>query len=225
MPIPTYDVLLETTAVVSTVLQFLSGVIICRKYIQKKSTGESSGLPFICGFLSTSFWLRYGLLTGERSVALVNVIGIFLFLCYTMVYYVFSVNKKSYMRQFGFVLCILFGVWYYTDSIEADAEKIRVMGLICCIITVCFFAAPLTMLVHVIRMKNSESLPFPLIAMTFLVSVQWVIYGVIISDTFIQIPNFLGCLLSLLQLCLFVVYPPKSYSGQGYRLVDQASIF
>ncbi|CAD7013854.1 unnamed protein product [Ceratitis capitata] len=61
--------------------------------------------------------------------------------------------------------------------------------------------------------------------MTFLVSVQWVIYGVIISDTFIQIPNFLGCLLSLLQLCLFVIYPPKSYTGQGYRLVDQATIF
>nr|XP_014085444.1 sugar transporter SWEET1 isoform X3 [Bactrocera oleae] len=194
MPLPTYDVLLESTAVVSTVLQFLSGVIICRKYIQKKSTGESSGLSFICGFLSTSFWLRY-------------------------------VNKKSYMRQFGIVLCILFGVWYYTNLVETEEEKVRVMGLVCSIVTVCFFAAPLTMLIHVIRVKNSESLPFALIVMTFLVSVQWVIYGVIISDTFIQIPNFLGCLLSMLQLCLFVVYPPKTYSGQGYRLVDQAPIF
>lgn len=225
MALPTYDVLLESTAVVSTVLQFLSGVIICRKYIQKKSTGESSGLPFVCGFLSTSFWLRYGMFTDERSVILVNIIGSFLFLCYTMVYYIFSVNKKSYMQQIGFVLCILFGVWYYTSLIEIEAEKVRIMGLVCCIITVCFFAAPLTMLIHVIRVKNSESLPFPLIVMTFLVSVQWVIYGVIISDTFIQIPNFLGCLLSMLQLCLFVVYPPKTYSGQGYRLVDQAPIF
>nr|XP_036223805.1 sugar transporter SWEET1 isoform X2 [Bactrocera oleae] len=212
MPLPTYDVLLESTAVVSTVLQFLSGVIICRKYIQKKSTGESSGLSFICGFLSTSFWLRYGMLTDERSVILVNIIGSFLFLCYTMIFYIFSVNKKSYMRQFGIVLCILFGVWYYTNLVETEEEKVRVM-------------APLTMLIHVIRVKNSESLPFALIVMTFLVSVQWVIYGVIISDTFIQIPNFLGCLLSMLQLCLFVVYPPKTYSGQGYRLVDQAPIF
>ncbi|XP_011209738.1 sugar transporter SWEET1 [Bactrocera dorsalis] len=225
MPLPTYDVLLESTAVVSTVLQFLSGVIICRKYIQKKSTGESSGLPFICGFLSTSFWLRYGMLTDERSVILVNIIGSFLFLCYTMIYYIFSVNKKSYMRQFGIVLCILFSVWYYTNLVETEAEKIRIMGLVCSIVTVCFFAAPLTMLIHVIRVQNSESLPFALIVMTFLVSIQWVIYGVVISDTFIQIPNFFGCLLSMLQLCLFVVYPPKTYSGQGYRLVDQAPIF
>ncbi|CAD7013853.1 unnamed protein product [Ceratitis capitata] len=159
MPVPTYDVLLETTAVISTILQFLSGVIICRKYIQKKSTGDSSGLPFVCGFLSTSFWLRYGLLTDEHSVVLVNIIGSFLFLCYTLVYYIFSVNKKSYLRQFGIVLCMLLGVWYYTNSIELEAEKIRLMGLICCIITVCFFAAPLTMLIHVIRMKIQKVYP------------------------------------------------------------------
>ncbi|XP_067634170.1 sugar transporter SWEET1 [Eurosta solidaginis] len=218
MSLPTYDVLLEASAVICTVLQFLSGAVICRKYIQKKSTGESSGLSFVCGFLSTSLWLYYGILTNEHSVILVNSIGIMLFLCYTIIYYMFSVSKKSYLKQFFIVLCIQGATWYYTNSIDLDAEKVRVMGFICCVITVCFFAAPLTMLCHVMRTKNSESLPFPLIAMTFLVSVQWVIYGVIISDTFIQIPNFLGCLLSLLQLCLFVIYPPKSYSGQGYRL-------
>ncbi|XP_068143794.1 sugar transporter SWEET1 isoform X2 [Drosophila tropicalis] len=70
-----YDSLLSTTAVISTVFQFLSGSIVCRKYIQKKSTGDSSGLPFICGFLSCSFWLRYGVLTNEQSVVLVNLIN------------------------------------------------------------------------------------------------------------------------------------------------------
>lgn len=60
----------------------------------------------------------------------------------------------------------------------------------CCIVTVCFFAAPLTSLVHVIRVKNSESLPLPLIATSFFVSLQWLIYGVLISDSFIQVQFF-----------------------------------
>lgn len=111
----------------------------------------------------------------------------------------------------------------------------------------CFFAAPLASLLHVIRAKNSESLPLPLIAMSFVVSLQWLIYGILISDSFIQvsrlprlaellrqwqifallfqIPNFLGCILSLLQLGLFVIYPPRSYSGHGYKLVEQAVPF
>ncbi|KAM7343111.1 sugar transporter SWEET1 [Cochliomyia hominivorax] len=217
--------LLETTAVVTTVLQYLSGAIICRKYIKKKSTGDSSGFPFICGFLSCSYWVHYGMLSTERSVVLVNTIGVTLFLIYTLIYYVFTVNKNVYVKQFLIVLTALFGIVFYINGI-ADVEKAQnFMGIVCCIVTVCFFAAPLTNLLHVIRVKNSESLPFPLIVMSFLVSIQWLIYGIIISDTFIQLPNFLGCVLSLAQLCLFVCYPPKSFAGQGYKLVDQTVVF
>ncbi|EDW02266.1 sugar transporter SWEET1 [Drosophila grimshawi] len=221
-----YDSVLSTTAVISTVFQFLSGTVICRKYIQKKSTGDSSGVPFICGFLSCSFWLRYGVLTNEQSIVMVNMIGSTLFLVYTLIYYVFTINKRTYVKQFAVVLFVLIAVIVYTNRLQDDpAEMIHITGIVCCIVTVCFFAAPLTSLVHVIRAKNSESLPLPLIATSFFVSLQWLIYGILISDSFIQIPNFLGCLLSLMQLGLFVLYPPRSYSGQGYKLLEQAVPF
>ncbi|XP_030387027.1 sugar transporter SWEET1 [Scaptodrosophila lebanonensis] len=226
MALPAFDTLLSTTAVISTVFQFLSGAVICRKYIQKKSTGDSSGFPFICGFLSCSFWLRYSVLTNEQCIVLVNIIGSTLFLVYTLVYYVFTVNKRAYVKQFAVVVAILVTVIFYTNQLENDREKmIHVTGIICCIVTVCFFAAPLTMLVHVIRVKNSESLPLPLIATSFFVSLQWLIYGILISDSFIQIPNFLGAVLSMLQLGLFVIYPPRSFAGPGYKLVDQVVAF
>ncbi|XP_055602390.1 sugar transporter SWEET1 isoform X9 [Uranotaenia lowii] len=66
---------LATSATISTVLQFLTGLLICRKYIRKKSTGDTSGLPFISGFLSCSLWLKYGLLSHEHTVIFVNIIG------------------------------------------------------------------------------------------------------------------------------------------------------
>ncbi|XP_037946313.1 sugar transporter SWEET1 [Teleopsis dalmanni] len=225
MQIPNLVSLLETTAVITTVFQYLSGAIVCHKYMQKKSTGDSSGFPFICGFLSCSLWLRYGCFTNEQTIAFVNIIGAMLFFMYAVLYYIFTVNKKPYLKQFSAVLLILLAVILYTNQ-ETDNDKaVKIMGIVCCIVTVGFFAAPLTMLMHVIRVKNSESLPFPLISMSFLVSLQWLIYGVIISDSFIQIPNFLGCMLSILQLCLFVVYPPKTFSGQAYKLVDQTVIY
>ncbi|XP_055602391.1 sugar transporter SWEET1 isoform X10 [Uranotaenia lowii] len=67
---------LATSATISTVLQFLTGLLICRKYIRKKSTGDTSGLPFISGFLSCSLWLKYGLLSHEHTVIFVNIIGL-----------------------------------------------------------------------------------------------------------------------------------------------------
>uniref|UniRef100_A0A1A9WWL0 Sugar transporter SWEET n=1 Tax=Glossina brevipalpis TaxID=37001 RepID=A0A1A9WWL0_9MUSC len=217
--------ILEITAVITTVLQYLSGALICLKYVKKKSTGDSSGFPFICGFLSCGYWVHYGLLSSEHSVVLVNIIGVCLFFIYTLIYYVITVNKKSHVKQFLFIVLALFGIILYDNSLMDAQQSQKFMGIVCCIVTVCFFAAPLINLLHVIRIKNSESLPFPLIIMSFLVSIQWLVYGIIISDTFIQLPNFLGCILSMLQLCLFVCYPPKSFNGQGYKLVEQSVVF
>ena len=83
-------------------------------------------------------------------------------------------------------------------------------GLLCCSVGVFFFASPLIKLRHVIMTKNTEVLPFPIILTSFFVTLQWFIYGYLLGDSFIQIPNFLGCILSAIQLTLFVIYPSKS---------------
>ncbi|KAG5308732.1 SWET1 protein, partial [Acromyrmex insinuator] len=62
---------------------------------------------------------------------------------------------------------------------------------------------------HVIRMKSTDSLPFPVIMSSMIVSCQWFAYGCLLSDQFIQIPNFMGCILSAFQLSLFLIYPSK----------------
>uniref|UniRef100_A0A1B0CYW3 Sugar transporter SWEET n=1 Tax=Phlebotomus papatasi TaxID=29031 RepID=A0A1B0CYW3_PHLPP len=219
MAIELLDILSAST-VVTTILQFLSGILVCRKCMQRKSTENVSAMPFISGFLSCSLWLKYGLLTSEASVVLVNIAGTCLMFCYTIIFYVLSTNKKVILRQFATVLLVLVSVVAYTQYETELSKSIEILGIICCTVTVLFFAAPLTMLLHVIRVKNSDSLPFPMILTSFFVCLQWFIYGVIIQDTFIQIPNFVGCVLTVLQLTLFLIYPGKSSSGPSYKLLD-----
>lgn len=84
-----------------------------------------------------------------------------------------------------------------------------ISGYLCCVITVLFFAAPCCMLMQVFRKRSTDMLPLPLIFMSFLVSVQWFAFGVIADDVFLQIPNFLGAILSGTQLLLFCIYPNK----------------
>ncbi|XP_058460473.1 sugar transporter SWEET1 isoform X2 [Malaya genurostris] len=214
--------ILAMSATISTVLQFLTGSVICHRYIRKKSTGETSGFPFISGFLSCFLWLKYGILTREHTVIFVNTIGSCLFFSYTVIYFTFSVNKRIVIRQTlavgSFILiCTLYSAY------ETDVDKIiRVIGLVCCCVGVLFFASPLTKLAHVIRTKNTESLPFPIIVASFFVSLQWFIYGLLIDDRFIQIPNLLGCILSSIQLFLYVMYPSRtlfSVSGPTYQQI------
>lgn len=40
------------------------------------------------------------------------------------------------------------------------------------------------------KTKNTESLPMPMIVMTFLVSAQWLVYGRILRDKFIMVNHY-----------------------------------
>lgn len=83
-------------------------------------------------------------------------------------------------------------------------------GYICCTVTIIFFAAPCCMIADVIKKRSAEMLPMPLILMSFISSVQWLAFGMIAKDLFIQIPNLLGAILSGMQLSLFCIYPQKT---------------
>ncbi|KAG5670888.1 hypothetical protein PVAND_001120 [Polypedilum vanderplanki] len=202
--------LLATSATFTTVLQFLTGVLICRNYFKKKSTGESSALPFISGLLSCSLWLRYGFLKSEQVIIFVNIIGVFLFACYCLTYCLFTINKKRFLHQILLIMTMITFTIIYSKIEPNDIQASKLVGLICCSVGVFFFASPLIKLRHVILTKNTDCLPFPIILANFFVTLQWYVYGWLIDDNFIQIPNFLGCILSSIQLTLFVIYPSKS---------------
>lgn len=75
----------------------------------------------------------------------------------------------------------------YIHRVESiDTAKTN-LGLICCVVTILFFAAPLASLLHVIKVKSTDSLPYHLIFATFIVSLQWLIYGIVLGDKFIQV--------------------------------------
>lgn len=207
--------ILASSATISTVLQFLTGSVICHRYIRKKSTGETSAFPFVSGFLSCSLWLKYGLLADEHTIIFVNTIGSALFLAYVIIYFTFSVNKRTVVRQFLTVCCFILACSVYTKYESNSEAALRVIGLICCCVGVLFFASPLTVLAQVIRTKNTESLPFPIIIASFFVSLQWFVYGMLIEDSFIQVPNLLGCILSSVQLLLYAIYPNRKLYSDG----------
>lgn len=74
---------------------FIFNSIVCQKFVEKGSTGDASCLPFITGFLSCGLWLRYGFLTQEESIILVNTIGATLFLAYSITYLCYCIKKVS----------------------------------------------------------------------------------------------------------------------------------
>ncbi|XP_012269476.1 sugar transporter SWEET1 [Athalia rosae] len=200
---------LAATASISTVIQFLSGILVCREFVSHGTTGEASALPFITCYMSCSMWLLYGILIKDSLIIVVNIFGVSLQLCYTITFILFSIRKSLPLKQL--MAAVIFVALAYTYGLrEADGELARQrIGLLSCSLTIMFFASPLTMLRHVIRVQNAATLPFPIILMSLIVCFQWVLYGYVLDDAFIKIPNLLGCILSAFQLSLFIIYPSK----------------
>ncbi|XP_058797305.1 sugar transporter SWEET1-like isoform X2 [Phymastichus coffea] len=199
--------ILASTASICTILQFLSGILVCRKFAKNKSTGDASGLAFVTCFMSCSLWLLYGILIQDKSVMIVNIFGSSLQFFYAFTFYTYTIHKKVIVKQmFSAILFInlMYLYWFVSEDVALVTKRI---GLLSCTLTILFFASPLTLLAHVIRVKSTESLPFPVIMSSFVTSCQWFLYGYLINDLFIQTPNLLGCILSAFQLVLFIVFP------------------
>lgn len=200
---------LALSASICTILQFLAGIVVCSKYIKSGTTGDSSGLAFLTCFMSCSLWLRYGALIGDLFIVSVNIFGAILQLCYVLIYFLYSVKKWTTIKQFTAATGFVFFVYSYSMYQEDKELAAKHVGFLSCTLTVLFFASPLISLAHVIRVKSAESLPFPVIVASLVVTCQWFAYGCLLGDPFLQIPNFLGCVLSAFQLSLFLIYPSK----------------
>lgn len=81
------------------------------------------------------------------------------------------------------------------------------LGMVCCAFNVLNFGAPLAGVQIVFKKKCCDNLPFPLCSANLLVSAQWCLYGVLVNDIYIIIPNGAGVALAILQISLFLVFP------------------
>ncbi|XP_049810341.1 sugar transporter SWEET1-like isoform X1 [Schistocerca nitens] len=190
-------------------LRYRTGVYytpICKGFIDTGTTGESEPTTFVAALLSSSLWLLYGIAISDTSTIIVNSIGALLQSSYVVTYYIYAIRKSQVLKYMAaFIVVLLLTLLYLYFDTNPDRKRYH-MGLICTFVTIMFFAAPLVTLRKVIRSRSTRSLPFPIILMTFLSSVQWLIYGFLLGDPFMKIVNVIGTLLSTFQLSLFVIY-------------------
>ncbi|VDI66582.1 sugar transporter SWEET1-like [Mytilus galloprovincialis] len=198
---------------ISTFLVQLMGIDICLKIYKKGSTGDISAFPFIANFTAASLWLRYGILQSLGMLILTNTFGVLLNFVYLMLFYYFTSKKIHFIRTIFINMTFIFSVLYYVKYQQIEIKQAAShLGKVCALLSILAYGAPLASLKVVMHTKTTECLSFPYIFMNFVVALEWVIYGRILNDIYVQLPNFLGFCLAVIQLALFCKYPSKSTS-------------
>jgi len=80
------------------------------------------------------------------------------------------------------------------------------MGYLAMTANVAAYGSPLAVLMEVLNTRSPKFLSFPLAASQTVCSSLWVVYGFLISQIPVMVPNVLGVLFSLAQILLFCVF-------------------
>ncbi|XP_059478184.1 sugar transporter SWEET1 [Neocloeon triangulifer] len=207
MVLDEYKDLVGAVASVTTILQFFSGVFVCLDIKKKGNSGSDSVLPFLGGCVIGALNLKYSFLLADSAMTVVSAVGVLINLGYLAFYYAYSNCKgevnKAITQGVIFALSLLFYAQFWEDP-ELVEDR---FGAILTVLMLLLLASPLLSLGEVIRTQSTASLPFPIILASTVVTFEWLLYGIIIDNIFIQIQNGVGLALCALQLSLFAIYP------------------
>ena len=194
--------------IVFSTMQF-SSVKTALKIVEDKSVNKLSALPFVALLTNCIVWTLYGLLKQDLTVLVPNFTGTLAGLFGTLCFHKFCITVPTRL----YTLSALIVALAITFLFRQDASSI---GLIGCALAVVLSGSPLATITTVVREKSTAALPFLNSFTTWLNAFTWLLYGILIAhDIMIYGPNFLGFVLSSIQMLLFAIYgmPPAAVTS------------
>ncbi|GLC44748.1 hypothetical protein PLESTB_000969000 [Pleodorina starrii] len=211
------NVLLKTVvpalgAVVSTAM-YLAPLKAVLRASRDKNLGELNPLPLSVTIANCIAWCCFGLLKHDPFVTAPNTAGVLIAVFMTLTAY--GLADEAGRHNMRFVCCLtacvmpLLGVFTAFGATDA-AMQAGVWGLAGNVISLIYYAAPLSTMWEVIRTRNSASILVPLTMMNTLNAALWTTYGIAVLEPLIWLPNAIGLGLSVLQVALRLVFPARS---------------
>lgn len=203
------------TAAAITVLQFFSGFLVLNDIRRKGNTDGFIVGPFLGGTVFCLLNIQFGQMLGDDGMIKVNFIGLVLNVIYVCGFYLYTAGpgKTKVWGQIGVAGAVAVGILSYVQYEDPKLVEFR-FGIILTIILLLLVGMPLLGLGDIIKNKSTAGLPFPIIVTGSLVSLSWLVYGIVIRSNFLMVQNALALFLCSIQLALFAIYPNTHVKGK-----------
>lgn len=199
---------------VASVSLYAAPIVTFKRVIRKKSTEEFSCIPYTIGLLNCLLFTWYGLPIVSNKwenfpLVTVNGVGIVLELAYVLIYFWYSSSKgkvKVAMTAIPVLLVFCAIALASAFAFPDHSHRKQLVGSVGLGVAIAMYASPLVVMKKVIQTKSVEFMPLPLSLCSFLASVLWLTYGLLIRDIFVAGPSVIGTPLGILQLVLHCKY-------------------
>lgn len=180
---------------------------------KEKSTMGFDSLPYAVALFSSMLWMYYALLkTNAILLISINLFGCVIETAYLFIFLLYA-SKKARTHTAKILGLMNVGllslIFVLTFFIFSGHTRAQVVGWICVAISVCVFAAPLSIVFQVVRTRSVEFMPLPLSFFLTLSAVMWFAYGLFNKDLCVALPNVMGFFLGMLQMVLYGIFRNK----------------
>uniref|UniRef100_A0A0D9XSD1 Bidirectional sugar transporter SWEET n=1 Tax=Leersia perrieri TaxID=77586 RepID=A0A0D9XSD1_9ORYZ len=177
---------------------------------KSKSTQGFQSIPYVVALFSAMLWIYYALLKSDECLLItINSAGCVIETIYIAVY-LFYAPKKAKMFTAKLLLLVNVGVFglilLLTLLLSSGPHRLIILGWVCVGFSVSVFVAPLSIIRLVVRTKSVEFMPFSLSFSLTISAVVWFLYGLLIRDKYVALPNVLGFTFGVIQMGLYAIY-------------------
>ncbi|KAL3531421.1 hypothetical protein ACH5RR_010743 [Cinchona calisaya] len=177
---------------------------------KEKSTQGFQSIPYSVALFSAMLYLYYAYLKENVLILVtINSVGCTVETMYLVLFMIYATKEaKMYTTK----LLMFFNIGAYslivasTFLLSQGHQRVTTVGWICSVFSVCVFAAPLSIMMKVIKTRSVEFMPFSLSFFLTLCAVMWFFYGFLIKDYYIATPNILGFVFGIVQMVLYAIY-------------------
>ncbi|KAG8089871.1 hypothetical protein GUJ93_ZPchr0011g27800 [Zizania palustris] len=186
---------------------------------KSKSTQGFQSVPYVVALFSAMLWIYYALLKSDECLLItINSAGCVIETIYIVVY-LFYAPKQAKLFTAKLLLLVNVGVYglilLLTLLLSSGDRRVVVLGWVCVGFSVSVFVAPLSIIRLVVRTRSVEFMPFSLSLSLTVSAVVWFLYGLLIKDKYVALPNVLGFAFGVIQMGLYAMYrnsTPKAAS-------------
>ncbi|CAA2991423.1 bidirectional sugar transporter N3-like [Olea europaea subsp. europaea] len=192
-----------------SVLVYLAPLPTFIRIYREKSTMGFQSLPYVVALFAAMLWLLYSFLkTNAFLLVSINSFGCIIEAIYIFFYLLYA-SKKARIHTVKLLASLnigLFSLIFLLALFVFNQHRVGIVGWICVAVSVCVFAAPLSIVFKVVRTRSVEFMPFGLSFFLTVSAITWFAYGLFLKDICITLPNVIGFFLGLLQMLLYGLF-------------------
>ena len=157
--------------------------------------------------------MLYGYVTHDVFPLMVTyAVGDVLSIGFLAVYFKYSTERTKVLKLslVTLVICVVVTLYaIFGRYVQPEGQAADIVGFIAIASSVILYSSPLTAIKRVLREKNAESLPFPMIVIGIVNNTLWIIYGFLIMDVLLVVPTCINVVIGTVQFVLCIVYSPS----------------